>query len=104
GSGPPDLGPRTRPKPARGTLGFPLLLLATTVVFLMPGSFVPELAEAPIFNVLILACVAASVPRVLGQLSPVSLVRNPITACLLGLQAAVVLSHLSQFDLYYART
>jgi putative inorganic carbon (hco3(-)) transporter len=84
-------------------LGFPLLLLITTVIFLMPGAFVPELTDVPFFNILTLSCLAASFPRVLGQLTARSLARNPITACVVGLLAAVVLSYVSQANLTYAR-
>ena len=57
----------------------------------------PDLGEPPIYNVIILACLAVSSSAVLRQLTSRSLSKNPIVACALCLLGSVVLSHLSHF-------
>jgi hypothetical protein len=83
-------------------LAYVLLWLLVAATFLMPGAFVPELTTLPIFNCLILACLAASSTRVLGQLGRAELAGAPITVLVLGLLAAVALSHVSQGYFRYA--
>jgi putative inorganic carbon (hco3(-)) transporter len=85
-------------------LGYLFLLLATTVTLMMPEAFIPALTGIPFFNLLTLSCLAASLPRVLALLTAQSLIRNPITAGVLGINVAVVLSHASNLELSYART
>lgn len=80
-----------------------LFLLVTATLFVRPAEIFPAVYAWPIYNYLILACLAVSLPGVLRQLSTVSLVENPITACVIGLWAAVVLSHLAHFDTWSAR-
>jgi hypothetical protein len=82
---------------------FFLFLLVTLTLFLRPGELVPDLASAPLYNYLILATLAAGAPRVIEQLRPVNLARQPVTACVLGLVPAVVLSHVVRMDMYPAR-
>ena len=74
-----------------------LFLLVTATLFVRPAEIVPAVYGWPIYEYLILACLAVSLPGVLRQLSRKSLSENPITACVLGLWAAVVLSQLSRF-------
>ncbi|MDR3623154.1 MAG: O-antigen ligase family protein [Paludisphaera borealis] len=85
-------------------MGFFLFLLVNATLFVRPAEVIPELLELPIYNVLILGCFAYSYPVVLRQLSGKSLVETPITACVVGLLGAVVLSHLSHLHLFGART
>src|ERR1700751_4272307 len=85
-------------------MGFPLFLLVNAVQFIMPAAFVADLAAFPIYQVVVLCCLAVSYPRVLSQLDRVTLVERPITVCVLGLLVAVALSFLSQVNLYYTRT
>src|SRR5205085_11177266 len=59
---------------------------------------VPELQDVPVYNYLILACLACAVPGVLEQFMAGSLRGRPVTVCVLGLQAAAVLSHVSHLD------
>jgi len=80
-----------------------LFLLVTATLFVRPGEIFPAVHAWSIYEFLILACLAVSLPGVLKQLSAVSLVENPITACIMGLWAAVVLSHLSHFFIWGAR-
>ena len=80
-----------------------LFLLTTATLFVRPAEIFPSLYALPIYNYLIIACLVVSLPRVLEQLSEQSLIENPITACVVGLLAAVVLSHLSHLFLWGAR-
>jgi hypothetical protein len=74
-----------------------LFLLVTATLFVRPQEITQAVYGWQIYEFLILACLAASFPRVLKQLSRSSLRDNPITACVLGLWAAVVLSQLARF-------
>src|SRR5438874_2036781 len=62
-----------------------------------------DLLGLPIYEWVILACLAASIPGVLAQLKPRSLYQQPITVCILCLLPAIVLSHLAHANLYSAR-
>ena len=84
-------------------MGYFLFLLVTATLFVRPAEIFPAVHAWPIYEYLILACLAVSLPGVLSQLSAKSLAENPITACVIGLWAAVVLSHLAHFFLWDAR-
>lgn len=84
-------------------MGYYLFLLVTATLFVRPAEIFPAVYAWPIYNYLILACLAVSLPGVLRQLSTQSLAENPITACVIGLWAAVVLSHLSHLYIWGAR-
>jgi O-antigen ligase len=85
-------------------MGYFLFILVTATLFVRPAEIFPAVYAWPIYEWLILACLAVSLPGVLRQLSTKSLSENPITACVIGLWAAVVLSHLVHFSTYEART
>ncbi len=79
--------------------GFGLFIILNVTLFIRPGEVVPELIGWPIFLVLVLLCLAVSLPQVLRHLSGRSLREKPITVCVLGLWAAVVLSLLANLSL-----
>jgi putative inorganic carbon (hco3(-)) transporter len=83
----------------RHSLDFALFILLNATLFVRPHELVPGFGEPPIYNVIILACLAVSSSAVLRQLTPDSLSKNPINACALCLLGSVVLSHLSHFRL-----
>ena len=87
-----------RPAASGNSLGFGPFIVVNVTLFIRPGEVVPELIGWPIFLVLILLCLAVSLPQVLRQLSGRSLRERPITVCVLGLLAAVVLSHLTNLS------
>jgi O-antigen ligase len=91
--------PRLRFSPA-----FALFIALNAMLFLRPAEVIAALDDLPIYEVTILCCLAVACPRVLAQLAPRSLRGRPITACVLALLAAVVLSHLSQFALADAKS
>jgi O-antigen ligase len=91
--------PGTDPAAGRNGLGFGLFVLANAALFIRPMDLSPELQDVPTYEPLIIACLVVSLPCVLRQLSPGSLGSQPITACVLGLLPAVVLSHV--FSTFY---
>jgi hypothetical protein len=84
-------------------VGYFLFLLVNVVLFIRPAEVVPALNDLPIYNVLILACLACSYPIVIRQLRVENLIGNPISACVVGLLGAIVLSHLSHLHLHEMR-
>jgi hypothetical protein len=70
-------------------------VLLNAVLFVRPGDFVPFLAGVPVYNLVILLCLAVSFGQLTGQLSSRSLSRRPITVCVVGLLPAVILSHVT---------
>jgi O-antigen ligase len=79
----------------RDALGYGLFILLNAALFVRPAEIVPSLEGWQIYEVLILACLAVAFPSVLEQLRARSLVSQAITACVLGVAAAAVLSHLT---------
>lgn len=84
-------------------ISFYLFLLLNGTMFIRPAEIVEDLAALPVYEWLILSCVATSLPAVLAQLKPESLVRHPITFCVVALLPAVFLSHLSHGVWWSAR-
>lgn len=84
--------------------GFGVFLLLNAALFLRPAEIVPGLVGLEIYQFLILVCLVIAFPAVLQQLSPEALERRPITACVVGLFFAAVLSHLCRFDVARAAT
>ena len=78
--------------------GFFLFILLNAILFIRPQELFPDLGELPIYNVIILPCLAVSSSAVLRQLTPVSLSKSPIEAFALCFLGSVVLSHLSHLQ------
>ncbi|MBV8384762.1 MAG: hypothetical protein JOZ63_19410 [Planctomycetaceae bacterium] len=85
-------------------MSFFLFILVNATLFIRPADLVPALAAAPIYLILIVPCLAVSLPMVLKQISLRNLVEQPISACVVGILIAGVLSHLARADLFSART
>ena len=83
-------------------LGFFLFILLNATMFVRPQELVPGLGELPIYNAIMVACLAVSALAVCGQLTPDSLSKNPINACSVCLLGLVILSHISHFRLIEA--
>ncbi len=79
----------------RRRLAFGLFLLINAMLFIRPGDIIAPDKSPPIFEILILACLAISLPEVMQQLEPRLLYTTPITVCVIGLLVAVGLSHLT---------
>ncbi len=82
---------------------FFLFILVNAALFIRPGEVIPELEGWPVYQWLILASLAVSAPRVLGQFTGRSLARRPVTLCVFGVWVAVVLSHLARMATIEAR-
>lgn len=85
-------------------MSFTFFLLLNGVLFIRPGELMPSLEPFRLYQLTILACLATSYQGLLSQVSTESLVSRPITLCVLGLLAAIMLSHLQFGSLYGART
>lgn len=84
-------------------MAFWLFILLNAVLFIRPAELVPALLALPIYQVVILACTLVSFPQILKQLDLNRLVRQPVTACVVGMLAAIALSHLSHLFIWGAR-
>jgi hypothetical protein len=93
----------TNDRASKTSVAFPLFVALNAVLFVRPSELVPALAAVPIYWVVILLCLAASPRTLVNQLSRQSLVSRPITAAVVGLLAAVVLSHLYELRAWEAR-
>ena len=82
-------------------MAFFLLVLVNAAMFIRPSEIIPDLEVVPAYSILIFSCLLVSFPAVLRELTLRSLVATPISMCVLGMQAAAMLSHLSHFNLTY---
>jgi hypothetical protein len=79
-------------------MGFFLFLLLNAILYVRPTEVFPALADLPVYEASIGLCLVCSVPALRNLLSGRSLRQRPITVCVLGLLAAVALSHLSHLS------
>ena len=79
------------------SLDFLCFLLLNAVLFVRPGELMEEIKDVSIYNYLILLCIGLSLSRLLQNVSPRTILRDSITACVVGLLGAVVVSHLAHF-------
>ena len=85
---------RSREAQASG-LSFFLFILLNGLMFVRPAENIPDVEAVPIYALSILCCLAVSMGPVLRRLTPRSLKSDPITVCVLGVLASIVLSHLA---------
>ena len=85
------------------TLDFFFFLLVNATLFIRPAEVIPDLATVPVYQIVILAALLVTVPKVTSQLTGAALVEHPVTACVLLMMAAMMLSHLARFDTWTAR-
>jgi hypothetical protein len=83
---------------------FALFILINATLFIRPSEIVPALLGLPIYELLNLACLVLCAPLIAQRLSSDQLSASPITACVIGLQFAVVFSHLAHLNLSPAVT
>jgi O-antigen ligase len=79
-----------------------LLMLAVAALVFRPADLI-GMTDAPIYEGLILACIACSVPRLLERLAAGPIRFDAVSALVLLLVPAVVLSHLAHWNTYDAR-
>jgi O-antigen ligase len=87
------------PAPARrgSSVAFALFILVNATLFLRPAELIPAVEGKPIYELLILSCLALSLPALTQRFGRDRLREDPITVCVLGLLVAVILSHASHF-------
>jgi hypothetical protein len=74
-------------------LAFFFFQAVTAILFLRPAELFPELTGLPIYEALMLACLVLAGIEIPHHFSWRSLVRQPISLCLIGMFGAIVLSH-----------
>jgi hypothetical protein len=99
----PSAPARPEPTAQASGLAFALFIVLNAVLFIRPAEIVPALLGLPVYEVTILSSLALSAKAVVRRLSPAALADNPITVCVLGLLAAVVLSHLCRLSFGMAK-
>src|SRR5262249_1160056 len=77
-------------------MGFFFFLLVTATLLVRPADHFQELRGVRLYEALILVCFACSFGAVLEQFTLKSLETRPVTVCVLGLLAAIVVSHLGR--------
>lgn len=83
--------------------GFTLFLLTTVILFVRPADFLPSLGALPIYNILIVAALLASVVPMVKLFGRQSLKDRPYILGVVALLPAILLSHLTHGDVYDAR-
>lgn len=84
-------------------MSFFLLILLNATLMIRPAEVVPALLALPIYQVVIGCCLIVAFPSVVAQLQPPLLAARPISFCVVGMLAAVILSHLSHFFFWGVR-
>jgi hypothetical protein len=73
-------------------MGFWLFLLLNAVLLLRPEDLSPSLEGTRLYLFLSIACLIVSAPSIVSQFTPQALGDRPMTVCVLGYLAAIVLS------------
>jgi O-antigen ligase len=95
---PTNVGKAARPRgAARNRAGFVLFILVNAALFVRPADAIAALEGLPLYEGLILACLAVSLPALAASLRRPT--TRPITVMVLALLPAVMLSHLAHFAL-----
>ena len=76
-------------------MSFTLFLIVHAVLFIRPSELLPQLGGLPLYNASMLACIVCTLPVLARRLTLRSLMAQPITMCILGVLAAVVVSNLA---------
>lgn len=79
-------------------MAFFLFLLVNAALFLRPAELVAAWQGVSLYEYLIIACFLFAIPDLLTYLTGRSLETQPITLCVFGVLAAVVLSQLAMFN------
>jgi O-antigen ligase len=75
-------------------LGYAIFLVLNFILFVRPSEFVPGLKGLEIYQLLIVLCLAFSMPDVLRWFDARRLGSSPTLVCVMGLLIAMILSHL----------
>src|SRR5262245_55190328 len=74
---------------------FALFVLLNFVLYVRPNETVPALYGLELYTAVILPCLLLALPLVVAGLEPRRLAAEPLVACVLALNVAVVLSQLA---------
>jgi hypothetical protein len=85
-------------------MAFALFVVVTGLLLVRPAEVVPALLGLPLYEMAIIACTLAALPQVVRQLELRALKNQPVTAFVVALLPAMVLSHLVHAFLWGART
>src|SRR5437870_10866722 len=80
-------------------MSYILFLLVNAALFIRPGEIVPALLGWEIYFYVILACLVAAAPDVLRYLTGQALDTQPITLCVFGLLAAILVPSMLAGDM-----
>lgn len=81
-------------------LAFASFIAVNAVLLIRPGEILAPVRGLPIYEVVIVLCTVLSFPALLAQFSKPALTRRPLTLFVLGMLAAVILSHLAHMRPY----
>jgi putative inorganic carbon (hco3(-)) transporter len=93
--------PRTAaelPIAGRCKIGFYLFLLLNAVLFIRPSEIFPSLENLPIYNCVMITCIAASWPVLVRQLKWKYLRSQPTVLCVLAFLGAIIMSLLANHE------
>ena len=76
-------------------MGYFFFILVTAILFIRPSDFIPVLESVQLYLIMIVACLLTSATVVFEQLTSDSMQKRPISACVIGLGIATVLSNLA---------
>ena len=79
-------------------LAYIFFLLINATLFLRPAELIPQMQGLPIYEGLMVGAGIGALPRISKRLTLPALVREPVTLCVVGLLAAIILSHLSHLS------
>jgi hypothetical protein len=92
--------PSDSKSPTSNPLGFAIFLLLNAILFIRPSEIIPDLAEYPIYYIVILPCIVVSLPTLLFKVvSRRNLAENPIAICVLGLFPLAIVSMIGRIAL-----
>ena len=79
-------------------------IVVNAALFVRPGEIVPAVMGWPIYAVVATAALLLALPAVLMQFGLQSLTERPITVCVIGVLLAIMMSQLTNFSVWGART
>ena len=85
-------------------MGFCVFLAATGALLCRPSDLFPSLCDFPIYETIMILCLAMSLPRLSHQYFSTSLPARPITRLIFGLLVAILCSNLLRGSLHDARS
>lgn len=79
-------------------MSFFVFILLNAVLILRPAEIIEAVRGYPLYNICILVSIVLSLPQLIAQFSPASLKQRPLTVCVIGLQLAVILANVVNFE------